>query len=82
MATTTNEQVVKAWLTGQVAASGHMQTDGENLFSYQLLIGDRYRGVPRIWNYTASGVYRSQTTSCHVGLARDLSQIAILTNPS
>jgi hypothetical protein len=82
MATTTNEQVVRAWLTGQVAASRHLQTDGEKLFSYQLLIGDRYRGVPRIWNYTASGVYRSQTTSCHVGLARNLSRNAILMKPS
>jgi hypothetical protein len=43
-----------------------MHTDGVSLWSYGLKIADD----KQIFNYTASGSYRSQTTSCHVGHAR------------
>ena len=64
-----NEQVVMAWLNGNVARAGNLWTDGAKLFSYNLLIGDRSDCQVRVFNYTASGEYVSQTTSCHVGLA-------------
>jgi len=64
-----NEQVVMAWLTGRSASAGNLSTDGQKLWSYALMIGDRSDGLNRVWDYTASGRYVSQTTSCHVGLA-------------
>lgn len=64
-----NEQVVFAWLCGDTANTKNLRTDGAKLFSYSLLIGDRSDCQTRIFDYTASGQYVSQTTSCHVGLA-------------
>ena len=64
-----NEQVVDAWLSGDSAHTNNLSTDGVRLWSYNLMIGDRSDNQNRIWDYTASGAYYSQTTSCHVGLA-------------
>lgn len=76
-----NEQVVYAWLYGNVAASGNMTTDGVKLYSYNLLVGDRSDGQVRIWDYTASGKFVSQTTSCHIGLALRCAGAPILMMP-
>jgi len=64
-----NEQVITAWLNGVAARAGNLWTDGVKLFSYNLLIGDRSDCQNRVFDYTASGEFVSQTTSCHVGLA-------------
>ena len=75
-----NEDVVKAWLCGRRAASGNMSTDGSNLYSYNLLIGEGCGSV--VYNHTAGGgSYYSQTTSCHVGLAKQLATSAQIINP-
>ena len=64
-----NSEVAKAWANGNPASSANLSTDGVKLYSYNLLIGSNTGGQRRVWNYTAYGSFRSQTTSCHVGLA-------------
>ena len=78
-----NKQVVDAWLSGNVAftPSGNLTTNGIKLYSYNLMIGDRMDGQVRIWDYTASGHYYSQTTSCHIGLALRSAGNFILMDP-
>jgi hypothetical protein len=76
-----NEQVIRAWYCGEPAAAGNLFTDGVKLYSYRLKIGDRSDGLNRIWDYTASGCYYSQTTSCHVGLAVRLTPQVFLMTP-
>ena len=82
-----NEQVVQAWIDGQKASTGRLSTDGKSLYSYDLKIGERFcvnnshpvphrcadEGFYVVWNYRrrGGGVYNSQTTSTHVGLACD-----------
>ena len=72
-----NSGVVRAWKEGRKASNrspvtdSTLYTDGVNLWSYDLKIGHRLdSGVTVLADYTASGRYRSQTTSCHIGLAR------------
>ena len=68
-----NEQVVKAWTAGKPAKAGNLSTDGVSLWSYRLQIGETMlSGHKRVYDYTSGGShgYRSQTTSCHVGLAK------------
>ncbi len=68
-----NSGVVRAWKEGHTAENGKqtLSTDGVSLWSYDLKIGHRLdSGATVLADYTASGRYRSQTTSCHIGLAR------------
>ena len=75
IATLTNREVVRAWKRGE-AAKNHrytLHTDGLKLYSYQLQIGDTTLDHLKVLrDYTAKSKwgFRSQTTSCHVGLAR------------
>lgn len=65
-----NAQVAENWGRNNPAVAGNLRTDGENLWSYNLLIGyTTPKGRKVVIDYTARGVYCSQTTSCHVGLA-------------
>lgn len=78
-----NKQVIQSWKNGLPAGSdsSNLVTDGEDLFSYDLLIGfTGDDGHKYVYNYTAQterdregdlvvGKYVSQTTSVHVGLA-------------
>ena len=65
-----NAQVAECWGRNQPATAGNLRTDGDELYSYGLLIGyTTPKGTKVALNYTASGKYYSQTTSCHVGLA-------------
>ena len=68
----TNDEVAQAWLEGKEAIShtGNFSTDGKKIYSYELQIGDTSDGKKIVRDYTAKGSYgfRSQTTSCHVGL--------------
>ena len=75
-----NETVVEQWAKGRAAKAGSLWTDGVKLYSYNLLIGDGAGAT--IFNHTKSGgSYHSQTTSCHVGLARQLSPGANIVTP-
>ena len=66
-----NEDVAAAWSRGQAKAAGHFHTDGQNLYSYGLLVGATKRGSKIAFDYTAgSGNFESQTTSTHVGRAK------------
>jgi len=65
----TNKQAVQSFIQGHHGKAGHIWTDGQDLFSYGLKIGET-RGIQKVvFNYTASGEYQSQTTSSHVRLA-------------
>ena len=76
-----NDEVIEAWIAGKSGQSGSMSTDGKNLFSYRLLIGEGSGSV--IYNHTASGgSYYSQTTSTHVNLTKGLATSAKIINPS
>jgi len=70
---TTNQGVIEAWKRGERARNGRctMSTDGTNLYSYHLKIGHRTSmGGTIVAEYMAGGnAFKSQTTSCHVGLA-------------
>ena len=71
-----NHLVPQYWAEGKEASNhtGCFHTDGTQLFSYGLLIGDTCEktGSKVLRDYTAGGKwgYQSQTTSCHVGRAR------------
>jgi len=69
---TANREVARAWRNGQIAASGHLATDGKNLYSYKLKIGyTDENGMKVVLDYTAKGGrYISITTSTHVGIAK------------
>jgi hypothetical protein len=77
-----NEQVIMAWVSGKVASNGRgsLTTDGSRLLSYDLVIGDS--NSERVFDYTASGEYYSQTTSKHVGLALRLSGFEVCAPPN
>ena len=77
-----NEQVIDAWARGDSAHTNNLSTDGVKLWSYNLMIGDRMDNQIRIWDYTTSGHYKSQTTSCHIGLALRGTGNFILMNPN
>ena len=78
-----NKQVIENWENGKRGKSGSLSTDGNNLYSYKLLIGVtkrpyhenvRFNGQSNsqklLLNATAKGNnFYSQTTSAHVGLA-------------
>lgn len=71
---TDNSGVIKAWKAGEAAKNGRgsLHTDGSALYSYDLHIGQRTdAGVCVLADYTAPAKgYHSQTTSCHVNLAK------------
>ena len=63
-----NKQVAESFINGQHSQSGHLWTDGQNLFSYGLKIGET-RGTEKVvFNYTITGNFKTQTTSKHVKL--------------
>jgi len=68
-----NNMVIALWAEGRDARN-HKSTlkaiDG-NLYSYNVKIGSRTEGGQCVVvDYTASGRFLSQTTSCHVGQAK------------
>ena len=76
-----NESVIDAWSRDSAAINhkGTLRTDGAKLWSYELLIGDTCveTSLKVLKDYTARGAhgFRSQTTSCHVGLARQKADV-------
>ncbi len=70
---TNNRGVIERWSKGQAArtSNGALTTDGQGLFSYGLKIGMRAGNTCVVADYTAAtGSFQTQTTSCHVGLAK------------
>ena len=70
-----NSEVVECWERNESAVNHKetFHTTGKELYSYALMIGGTTDdGAKVLKEYTASGKhgFRSQTTSCHVGLAR------------
>ncbi len=60
----TNLEVAKSWSQGRAAASGNMSTDGQNIWSYAMLIGETVNGERVVYRRA-----RSQTTTKHINLA-------------
>jgi len=70
-----NYEVAKAWAENRVATShtGNLSTDGKEIYSYRLQVGDTTEDGNKILkDFTARGSYgfRSMTTSRHVGMLR------------
>ena len=66
-----NDSVITAWLLGVKHKCANLSTDGERLFSYDLMIGVKHYGRPVVLDYTTKGIcYQSHTTSCHVNKAK------------
>ena len=79
MSAVRNHQVIEYWTRGKAASNhrGSLTTDGIKLWSYRLQIGDTLEDTKIVRDHTAGGKweYHSQTTSCHVGLARRLADV-------
>ncbi len=78
----TNHEVIQAWMRGEQAKNHKhtLSTTGKKLFSYSLQIGDTTEdGRKVVADYTANGShgYQSQTTSCHVGIARVKADVVV-----
>ncbi len=80
MIRTTNDNVIESWANGRPAQShnGNLRTDGSSLWSYNLKIAT-YQGMQAIvFDYTApAGYMRSQTTSCHVNIAKRFADVVM-----
>jgi len=82
-----NKDVVRAWAQGRPGQSTNLWTNGSDLYSYELKIGFTGEdGLKYVYNYTAKPdrnwmgnrveeKFISQTTSCHVGLAKKVGYI-------
>ena len=68
----TNKAVVYHWLNNRDHSSLNMSTNGNNLYSYAMIIGyTNETGEKILEERTAKNDwFISSTTSCHVGLAR------------
>ena len=67
-----NKAVVYNWLNNRNHSSLNMSTDGKDLFSYAMVIGNTSSlGEKVLKDRTAKhNLFVSATTSCHVGIAR------------
>ena len=82
---TTNPNVARRWANGQTARNHNnvFRTDGNNLFSYQQLIGiTTSNGTKVLLDYTArTGNFLSMTTSGkHISPARRFADLTV--NPT
>lgn len=67
----TNKRVIFSWLAKKPFKTANLSTDGLNLYSYMLCIGDTdKKGNKIVYDYTAKGVFCSITTSTHVNMAK------------
>ena len=67
-----NSQVVQRWASNMCGGGGNLNSNGPRLWSYSEVIGfTSPSGTKIVIDYTAkTGEYMSQTTSCHVNLAK------------
>lgn len=79
MATVSNHLIPSEWAMSREAQShtGNYWTNGDKLYSYNLCIGETMpNGDKLLHDFTAGGIeYYSQTTSCHVGKARQYADL-------
>jgi hypothetical protein len=71
----TNINVAIGWINNNPARTKNYWTDGQNLYSYNLLIGVTEDSQKIVFNYTSSGIFKSSTTSRHVGLVKSLPDV-------
>ena len=64
-----NKEAIQSFIRGHYGQSGRIWTDGKDLYSYGLKIGETRGAQKVVFNYTRSGHFKSQTTSVHVRLA-------------
>jgi hypothetical protein len=64
-----NKEAIQSFIRGHHGQAGRIWTDGNDLFSYGLKIGETRGAQKVVFNYTRSGQFKSQTTSVHVKLA-------------
>lgn len=76
-----NLSVARAWVRGDSAKTKNFSTDGESLWSYNLLIAKRSPYGMKVYDYTRSGSFVSMTTSKHVGIALRAAGVASLVTP-
>lgn len=78
-----NSEVVTHWMNGQPGAAENLRTDGVDLWSYDTLIGTRPNLLSLlIFDYTApAGHCQSHTTSCHVNMAKRLTNASVTIPP-
>jgi hypothetical protein len=75
---TNNAGVARAWSEGRDAHNSNRSfwTNGEDLYSYNLKIGETVDGVKRLYDFSAkSGMKVSATTSKHVGFAKPYAEL-------
>ena len=65
-----NIQVIEAFISGKKGKAGNLFTDGQDLYSYGLKIGETRGSQKIVFDYTATGQYKSQTTSNHVNATK------------
>ena len=75
-----NKAVVYHWLNNRDHSSLNMSTDGNDLYSYAMIIGyTNETGEKVLKDRTAKNDwFVSSTTSCHVGLARPYADTILL----
>jgi len=76
---TMNVDVLQAWSEGRMLSSGNLSTDGQKLYSYHILIGERLPdGRRAVYDFTSSGLGGvNVTTSRHVNLAKRCADIIV-----
>ena len=82
MSAARNNAVIECWYDHDSAHNhrGSLRTDGKGLWSYELQIGDTTddgRKVLKDYRAGQSHGWRSQTTSCHVGLAARVADVIV-----
>lgn len=74
-----NDKVVRLFSRGQRARAGALRTDGHSLYSYDLKIAEKTLAGVVVADFTSpGGHFVSQTTSCHVNLAKRVADTIML----
>ena len=66
-----NIDVAITWKNGKALRTRTMCTDGENIYSYRLLIGITKNEEKIAYDYTSTGKFVSVTTSKHSNLVKN-----------
>ena len=75
----TNSRVIYNWMNNKHFKSINMSTDGHELYSYNLKIGETIGGDKHLYDYTANGIgFYSQTTSQQVNLVRRVADVVLI----
>jgi hypothetical protein len=73
-----NRSIVYAWLLGIKKTGNRIWTDGDKLYSYEMMIGYTHNYEKVVKLYTAqTGHYLSQTTSTHCNMASQFADATV-----